>query len=162
MSLELVVVLNNVSSPQRLVDIAKLVYSLSGLKASLVATRVSGMAAQSGVPEVSRYAFRKGKPFLVLPSLQDALDLLRPNRILVLAKTEASKNLEEVVGGLEGRVAILVNGSDSPPTKTELALGEHVAVTGFDESLPPQAALSVMLYLIASKTLGKHLNTDCK
>ncbi|MEM0015217.1 MAG: RecB-family nuclease [Zestosphaera sp.] len=151
MGLELVVVLNNVSSPQRLTDVAKLVYGLSGLKAGLVVTRVSGMAAQSGVPEVSKYAFRRGRPFLVLPSLQDALDMLRPDRVLVLAKTEVSKDVGEVVSRLEGRVAVLVNGSDSPPTKAELALGEHVTVAGFDESLPPQAALAVVLYLITSK-----------
>ncbi|MEM2005303.1 MAG: RecB-family nuclease [Zestosphaera sp.] len=151
MGLELVVVLNNISSPQRLTDVAKLVYGLSGLKAGLVVTRVSGMAAQSGVPEVSKYAFRRGRPFLVLPSLQDALDMLRPDRVLVLAKTEVSKDVGEVVSRLEGRVAVLVNGSDSPPTKAELALGEHVTVAGFDESLPPQAALAVVLYLIASK-----------
>lgn len=148
---ELIVVLNSVSSPQRLVDVARLVYSVNGLKTSLVLSRVSGMAAQTGIPEVSKYAFRKGRSLVVLPTLPDAIELLRPDRTLVLARTEASKDLEEIAGGLEGRVALVVNGSDSPPTKTELSLGEHVISRGFDETLPPQAALAIALYIIIAK-----------
>lgn len=155
--LELIVVISNVSSPQRLIDFAKLVYGLSNLKSSLVFTRVSGMAAQSGVPEVSKYLYRLGKPLLLLPSPQDVIDLLRPDRILVLAKTEVSKDVGEIADDLKGRVALLVNGSDAPPPKAELSLGDHVMVRELDPTSPPQAVLAIILYVIMKKRTEKNI-----
>ncbi|MCC6032588.1 MAG: RecB-family nuclease [Desulfurococcaceae archaeon] len=156
-SLELVVVVNNVSSPQRLIDFAKLVYGLTNLRSSLVFTRVSGMAAQTGIPEVGRYLFRLGKPLLILPTPQDVIDLLKPDKVLVLAKTEVSKDIEEVASGLRGKVALVVNGGDTPPSKTELSLGDHVMVGELDPSTPPQAALAITLYVIAKKLTWKNI-----
>ncbi|MGC8974963.1 MAG: RecB-family nuclease [Thermoprotei archaeon] len=156
-NLELIVVVNNVSSPQRLLDFAKLVYGLSNLRSSLVFTRVSGMAAQSGVPEVSKYLYKLGKPLLILPSPQDVIDLLKPNKILVLAKTDISRDINEVANELEGRVALLVNGSESPPPKTELSLGDHVAVKELDPSSPPQAVLAIVLYVLMKKHAEKNI-----
>jgi len=156
-SLELIVVVSNVSSPQRLIDFAKLVYGLSNLRSSLVFTRVSGMAAQSGVPEVSKYLYRLGKPLLLLPSPQDVIDLLKPDRILVLAKTDVSKDIEEIADSLKGRVALLVNGGDTPPPKTELSLGDHVMVRELDPSTPPQALLAITLYVIMKKHAEKNI-----
>jgi len=155
--LELVVVVNNVSSPQRLIDFAKMVYGLINLKSSLVFTRVSGMAAQTGVPEVSKYLFRLGKPLLILPTPQDVIDLLKPDRVLVLAKTEVSKDIEEVASDLKGKVALVVNGGDTPPSKTELSLGDHVMVGELDPSTPPQATLAIALYVIAKKRTRKNI-----
>ncbi|MEO3992802.1 MAG: RecB-family nuclease [Desulfurococcaceae archaeon TW002] len=152
-NLELIVVVSNVSSPQRLIDFAKLVYGLSNLRSSLVFTRVSGMAAQSGVPEVSKYLYRLGKPLLILPSPNDVIDLLKPDKVLVIAKTEISRDIEEVVNDLKGRVVLLINGSDTPPPKTELSLGEHVMVRELDPSSPPQAVLAVILYVITKNRL---------
>lgn len=156
-NLELIVVVSNVSSPQRLIDFAKLVYGLSNLRSSLVFTRVSGMAAQSGVPEVGKYLYRLGKPLLLLPSPQDAIDLLKPDKVLVLAKTEISRDIEEVADSLKGRVALLVNGGDTPPPKTELGLGDHVMVRELDPSLPPQATLAIVLYVIMKKHAEKNI-----
>ncbi|MEM4740359.1 MAG: RecB-family nuclease [Zestosphaera sp.] len=156
-SLELIVVVSNVSSPQRLIDFAKLVYGLSNLRSSLVFTRISGMAAQSGVPEVSKYLYRLGKPLLLLPSPQDVIDLLKPDRILVLAKTDVSKDIEEIADSLKGRVALLVNGGDTPPPKTELSLGDHVMVRELDPSTPPQALLAITLYVIMKKHAEKNI-----
>lgn len=155
--LELIVVVSNVSSPQRLIDFARLVYGLSDLRSSLVFTRVSGMAAQSGVPEVGKYLYKLGKPLLLLPSPQDVVELLKPDKVLVLAKTEISRDIEEIVGSLRGRVALLVNGGDTPPTKTELSLGDHVMVGGLDPSLPPQATLAIILYVIMKKHTEKNI-----
>lgn len=155
--LELIVVVSNVSSPQRLIDFAKLVYGLSNLRSSLVFTRVSGMAAQTGVPEVSKYLYRLGKPLLILPSPNDVIDLLRPDKVLVIAKTEISRDIEEVVSDLRGRVALIINGSDTPPPKTELSLGDHVMVRELDPSTPPQAVLAVMLYVITKKYTVKNI-----
>ncbi len=155
--LELIVVVSNVSSPQRLIDFAKLVYGLSNLRSSLVFTRVSGMAAQTGVPEVSKYLYRLGKPLLILPSPNDVIDLLRPDKVLVIAKTEISRDIEEVVSDLRGRVALIINGSDTPPPKTELSLGDHVMVRELDPSSPPQAVLAVMLYVITKKYVVKNI-----
>ena len=155
--LELIVVVNNVSSPQRLIDFAKLVHSLSDLRSSLVFTRVSGMAAQSGVPEVSKYLYRLGKPLLLLPTPQDVIELLKPDKVLVLAKTEVSKDINDVVDELKGRVLLLVNGSESPPSRTELSLGDHVMVKELDPSSPPQAALAIILYVVMKKHIKKNI-----
>lgn len=82
MRLEVIPVLHNVSSVQRVVDMARLSYSL-GLD-TLVVTKAYGGAAQSGVPEAMRLALKLGKSLVVLPELRDAVNLLSPSQVLAV------------------------------------------------------------------------------
>ncbi len=147
------VILNNVSSPQRLMDTAKVVFSVKGgiKPAGFVVCRASGMAAQTGVPEVARLAYKLGESFLILPSLNDAIEVINPTKVLLLVN-EGGRELKEVIKELskDDVVALVVSGSDNGFSKGELGLGQLVSISYF-RTLPPAPAVATALYIIASE-----------
>jgi len=143
-----VVCIHNVASPQRLVDAAKVVFSLGDAKV-LAASRVTGMAAQTGVPEVMRYAYKLKKSFLVFPTLQDVIDLLRPDDVLLLvpegfpeAENLESKDIQNK------RVLLVISGSDDGFTRADLGLGSAVYLPGVKEFLPSVAFIAISLWIL--------------
>ncbi len=82
---DLIVVVNNVSSITRMLDFVRMVYGF-GVK-NLVLTRVYGAAAQQGVGgEAFKIAVRHSASLLVLPDALDAINLLAPDRVVVLRR----------------------------------------------------------------------------
>jgi len=144
------IVLNNVTSPQRLVDTAKVVFgsSLSIKPSGFIVCRVSGMAAQAGIPEVAKLAYKLGERFLILPSLNDVIEVIKPTKVLLLTN-EGGKDMHEVINELgdEDVVAIVVSGSDNGFSRGELGLGELVSIKYF-KFLPPPSATAIALYLM--------------
>ncbi len=145
MTYELIVVLNNVSSPQRLLDTVKVVLSAKQPEVkALVITKASGMAAQAGVPDASRMTYKQGKPLIVLPALKDAIELLKPEDILIYAAVEGAEDLNNT--SIQGkRIMIVVDGSDNGPSRTDLALGKTVSINEFSRQLPPAAAAAILM-----------------
>lgn len=145
MTYELIVVLNNVSSPQRLLDTVKVVLSAKQQEVkALVITKASGMAAQAGVPDASRVTYKQGKPLIVLPTLKDAIELLKPDDILIYAAVEDAEDLNNIT--IEGnRIMIVVDGSDNGPSRGDLALGKIISIYEFSRQLPPAAATAVLM-----------------
>jgi len=142
-----IVVLHDVSSAQRLIDTARLVYGL-GHKL-FVASKVYGAAATSGVPEVHRMALRMGRSFAVLPSARDVVDALKPSKVIIVsydygepmtAVEIASKLLEAE------RPALILGGIDAAPSKDVAAMGEAVYIRGVETRLGPIAEASILLY----------------
>ena len=150
---DVIFVLNNVTSPQRLIDAVKVAYGVKSklpIKAFIV-TRVSGMAAQTGIPEAGRYAYKLNKPLIILPTLRDAIELLNPKRtILITKKTDTSKSLEEISLNNEETLMIVVSGNDSEFTKSELGLGEHYHIPSFT-FLTPSASIALAYYILERK-----------
>ncbi|MEM2757298.1 MAG: RecB-family nuclease, partial [Sulfolobales archaeon] len=70
----LFIVANNASSPQRLIDVAKVVYNFeySNIINTLVITKPVGSAAQVGIPEISKLAYKLGRTLVILPSINEA------------------------------------------------------------------------------------------
>ncbi len=80
----MIVVYHDVHSVAKLTEIYKLA---SAYNVDLfVVSRVQGGAAQSGVPEISARAFLEGRKILVVPDLKDAIELLKPSKVIILAK----------------------------------------------------------------------------
>ena len=150
---EIIYVLNNVTSPQRLIDAVKTAYSIESgprIKAFIV-TKVTGMAAQTGLPEASRYTYKLGKPLIILPTLKDAIELLNPARIILITKrSDNSKSLEDVEVSGSDTLMIVVSGSDSEFAKSELALGDHFHIPLFT-FLTPSASIALSYYIIKRK-----------
>lgn len=144
---------NNASSPQRLVDVAKVVYNFerSDIIEALIITKPVGSAAQVGVPEVSKLAYKLGRRLVVLPSINDALELLRPTKVFLVCRTEESQPLEvaEVVSGS----LFVISCSDVGFTKNELALGMHVYPKHFNSGIGPAAEAALTLHALASKAV---------
>jgi SpoU rRNA methylase family enzyme len=102
-----IVVIHDVSSAQRLLDVAHVVYGL-GFDV-LVASKVYGAAASSAVPDATRMALRLGKSFHVLPGVRDAVEIFKPSRIVVLSKEYGEpRSLEEIVGMLRGNTMLVL------------------------------------------------------
>jgi len=149
---DLIVVANNASSPQRLVDIAKVVYSFeySEIVNALVITRPTGSAAQVGIPEVSKLAYKLGKSLIILPSVSDAVELIKPSNVFLIYKGDDSKPLETVE--IPNNSMIVVSCSDTGFTKSELALGTHVFPRYFNSGIGPVAEVALSLYIIALRS----------
>ena len=143
---EVYVVLNNVSSPQRLIDVARVVYAFKSSKVKGFAiSKASGMAAQTGIPEVSRMAYKLRKSILILPSINDVIEIVKPDRVLMLVATDDAIDIGLVdLRGVK-RLVVVAGGSDDAFTKAELALGEHIYIRSFSELPPPAAAVAVAL-----------------
>ena len=153
----LIVVVHNISSVHRVVEFARLVTGL-GLR-YIVYTKVTGAAAQQGIPEAFRIAVKQGATLLVLSDLPDVFDLIRPDKAYFLI-TETVQGREiakltDIVSEIsrlveEGRkVALIVNGSDLPFTPRELQSGVPVKV--LDAPVPSLALLAVTLYEIVCR-----------
>lgn len=154
--LRLVPVLHNVSSIQRLVDTAKLVYAL-GLR-ELVVTKAYGAAAQHGIAEVGRLAYKLDRGFFVLPDLKDAVELIRPGRVLIVTLEHARERIDPASPPrLEGVVMVAFNGGDPDFSAHEAALGDPVYIEGVDQRLgaPAEAALVLYPLLRASRISGQ-------
>ncbi len=145
MAARLIPVIHNVSSYQRLSDMARLVYSL-GLDV-LVATKVYGGAAQSGVPEVTRMALKHGKSFIALPDLGDAIDVLKPDKVIIVSREHAAQRLDpsSIVAG-DGVVMIVFNGGEPDFTRAEASLGTPVYIDGVAERLGAISEAGIILY----------------
>ncbi|MGC8570482.1 RecB-family nuclease [Caldivirga sp.] len=107
---ELIVLIDNVSSVARAVEFAKVVYGF-GIK-NLVLTHVYGSAAQQGVPEAFKIALRYSSSLIVLPTIKDAVDLFKPDNILIIRRIGPQvKPLAEFIS-ISGRIMLAVDGSD--------------------------------------------------
>ncbi len=147
----IVICIHNVASPQRLIDLAKVVFGLGDMNV-LVASRITGMAAQTGVPEVMRYAYKLRKSFLVFPSLQDAIDLLKPDEVLLLVPEgfpEAeSLNSRTTQATQDKRLLLVISGSEDGFTRADLGLGDAVYLPGVKEFLPSVALVAIALWIL--------------
>ncbi len=150
--MEVIVVLHDVSSVQRLVDMARLVYGL-GLR-SFVASKVYGAAATNGVPEVTKMALKLGAGFYVVPSVREAVELLRPDTVLVVSYEHGEPvDPGEVAGLARGRTMIVFGGSEAAPTREEVGLGKAIYPRGVRGRLGPIAEAALLLYpLLAGRS----------
>ncbi len=144
-------VVHNVSSVQRLVDMARIVVSLD--LEILVVTKAYGAAAQSGIPEASRLLLKERKGLVVLPELKDAVEFYSPDQVLLIDRDNAKAQLGvEELRGLQGRVMVVLNGSDAPFSPQELALGRPVYLRGLRGRAGAVAEGALVLFLLRSPT----------
>ena len=93
-------------------------------------SKATGMAAQAGIPTVSRLVFEKGGRLLVTHTLEEALELLNPKKVYLitdLAQEELKK--EEIE---EGNAYVFFG---NYPVKKEEELGEmrYISPKGVSE-----------------------------
>ena len=149
---EILVAMHDVSSAQRLIDMARLVYGL-GLK-QFIATKLYGAAASSGVPDVMRLALRLNRGFYVLPHVRDAVEAFNPGKVIIVSHDYGELlPISEIVARLsnEEKVLLVFGGSEAAPGKDIAGLGEAVYPAGLEARIGPVAEAAIILYpLIAS------------
>ena len=144
------VVLHNVQSPNRVVEMAKIVYGLGF--PNFIVTKAVGSAAQIGVPEAQKIALKHGYNFVFLRDLSDLLEVLEPKTVLMFTpKIPESSPFEpeEVRRKAERgeKVALVFGGLEPGLTKRELELGKPVHLME-EASSSVLASVAIALYLI--------------
>ena len=122
------VIFHNFASQIKLEEMARTALAY-GAKL-VVVSKATGMAAQAGIPTVSRLVFEKGGKLLVTHTLEEALELLNPKKVYLitdLAQEELKK--EEI----EEENAYVFFGNY--PVKKEEELGEmrYISPKGVSE-----------------------------
>jgi SpoU rRNA methylase family enzyme len=122
------VIFHNFASQIKLEEMARTALAY-GAKL-VVVSKATGMAAQAGIPTVSRLVFEKGGRLLVTHTLEEALELLNPKKVYLitdLAQEELKK--EEIE---EGNAYVFFG---NYPVKKEEELGEmrYISPKGISE-----------------------------
>jgi SpoU rRNA methylase family enzyme len=151
----LVMTIHNVSSQQRLIELAKVFYGLGYV--NLVVSRATGAAAQIGIPEVQKISLKTGGRLIITADLEDAIDLIKPNTIILLTQKAYGKTAykpEEIAMELsKGLTVMMVIGGLEPGlTSRDLSLGEPTYIQGIEGELGPVGLATIALY-----ELKKHL-----
>lgn len=147
---EILPVLHNVSSPQRVVELAKAAYGL-GFPAFVV-TKPTGAAAQVGIPEAQKVALREGKSLLILPDLSDAIEILKADAVLIVLQRKFSEQpltgrLKELISRGANRILLVFGGSEPGISAREASLGDQVYVDEIDGDVGPTALAVIAMYL---------------
>ncbi len=144
---KIVVILHNISSVHRLVELVRLATGF-GIR-NIVLTKVTGAAAQQGLPEVFRIGLKFNSNIIVLSELNDVVELLNPLRLLFLTCETGQLTLQDLMNEIrssEVKVGLVVNGSDLPFLPRELQLGKSVRVTR--NQIPSTGILAIALHKV--------------
>ncbi len=154
MKSDIVVVLHDVSSVQRLLDTARVVYGL-GIKV-MVATKVYGAAATNGIPEATKLALRSNASFMVLPSLRDAVELLSPSIVYVVSYEYGEQiDPNELARNHSGRIMIILGGSEAAPTRDDANIGKPIYPRGIAKRIGPVGEAAILLYAFTRQSVGE-------
>ena len=155
---EIFIDIHNISSPQRLKDIARIVFSSGDLVKALVVTKPTGLAAQAGLPEVMVQAYKLSRTVLVFPSLSDAMELIQPDTLYLVARSTQENYLElqEFMTEIRNkkRVLIAVHGEDANFSREDLSKGKPIFIKGFSLPIGPVAEVAILIYSIKSLIQG--------
>jgi len=122
------VIFHNFASQIKLEEMART--ALAYGSKLIVVSKATGMAAQSGIPTVSRLVFERGGKLLVTHSLEEALEVLKPDKVyLITDLAEDELKREEI---REGNAYVFFG---NYPVKKEEALGEmrYISPKGLSE-----------------------------
>ena len=146
--MEVYVVAHAPSSVQRLEDVAKLVFNFGDPVKGLIVTKPSGVAAQVGLPEVSKLAYRLDKTVLILPDIKDAIELLDPSKVLTISYEFGRKVSELKLEEVNGKILLVVGTSDPGLSKVESELGECIYPSWVAGDVGPVASLALILKMM--------------
>ncbi len=141
--MKIYVVIYSVSSVQRLLDFVKTAYAFNNVIPVII--KPIGAAAQIGVPEANKIAYRREKPLLILPELSDLKELLEIDSIYFITSKGILKDFKQLIK-TGHRIALVIHGGEADFTKQELQYGESIWVNGLSREAPPYTALAIILY----------------
>lgn len=145
----LVMVIHNIHSPQRLIELAKVFYGLG--YSNLVISKAAGAAAQIGIPEVQKISIKTGGKLIITMDLEDAIELIKPNIILLAVHKPYGKTVykpEEVAKKMiEGlTVMIVIGGLEPGLTSKELSLGESIYIDDIESDIGCVGLATIIIY----------------
>ena len=137
------------SSPYRLIDLAKVAYSFNFVKGFIVIKPV-GLAAQSGLPEVFKIAYKHNKPLFILSNLSELKDVLSIEKLIFLIQScKEAPDIEDLVKTLNAKsLAIIVQAGETPLTKEDITLGNVAKISELSEIFSPSAVAEATAALL--------------
>lgn len=144
------IVLYSPTGIHKVVEFLKTMYLYESFTPVIV--KPIGAAAQIGIPEAHKIAFKTGKPLIVLPELSDVSKVLGANPVYYLSEDGEEKDFEEVFAANTSAAAVL-NAGDVEPSKRELEGVKMVWIKKFPRGLPSSALSGIIVYnALLSKT----------
>lgn len=148
----LIVAVHDVHSAVKLVDAARVAFSLGA--DLFIISKATSSAAQSGAPEVEKMAFKEGKKVLYVPDIPDIIELISPdiNYMIVpkkLAKEQLDINKIKELLKDNKKVLLSFSGGTVSFSLKELEYGIPVYLEDINEILPPAALIAIVLYLVS-------------
>ncbi|ADI32633.1 RecB-family nuclease [Staphylothermus hellenicus] len=140
------------SSVQRVIDFVKTVFLFEDYQPIII--KPIGAAAQIGVPEAYKIAYREKKSLIILPEITDIIEVLGINKVYYLDKRGEEIEIHNLK---KSDIAIVINGGDREPSKKELLNINIVKVRDADPSLPPVGLTAITLYLLSRDTMQHNL-----
>jgi len=148
----LAIIIHDVYSSVKLNEVMDIILAYPEVDIFIV-SKATSSAAQTGVPEIEKKAFLKGKRVLYIPDLKDATELLNLDKLYLIVPEKLSKNrinFNDLKTEIRSkRIGIAISAGDTSFTSRELDLGEPVGL-GLDSLLPPAAYTAIILYNLFS------------
>ncbi|MCE4606347.1 MAG: RecB-family nuclease [Desulfurococcales archaeon] len=140
-------VLNNTSSPSRVMDFIKIGSSM-GVK-EFAYTKVYGAAAQTGIPDAFKYAYKNGLSLVVMPTLEDFVETVKPGLTILLTGTgQELSDLLEKYQASSSSIALVFDGSDAGFDPLERKFGAQAYLREVPGRLPVVAEVALSLYIV--------------
>ncbi len=136
------------TSVQRVIDFQKTVYSFPGHIPVII--KPVGAAAQIGVPEAHRIAYRMNKPLIVLPEIGDLRDVLGLKKIYYVSNSGEEINVSALT---DRGSALIISGGEYEPGKKELEGVKIVKLENIPVNLPAIALTGIILYVMSKHTM---------
>ncbi|MCC6030524.1 MAG: RecB-family nuclease [Desulfurococcales archaeon] len=135
------------ASPYIVIEFVKTItYHVNKNMITPVITRPTGLAAQSGIPEAWRHAYKNETPLAVLPELKDVLDLYRPEEIFITLKTQESLDIDELNNYIGRKnILIIIPSGEQSLTKEEQNIGRKIYSRKFIRDMNPLTILGIIL-----------------
>jgi len=148
----LAIIIHDIYSSVKLNEVMDIILAYPEVDIFIV-SKATSSAAQTGVPEVEKKAFLRGKRVLYIPDLKDAIELLNLDKLYLIVPEKLSKNrinFDSLKTEIKSkRIGIAISAGDASFTSRELDLGEPVGL-GLDSLFPPAAYAAIILYNLFS------------
>ena len=133
------------TSVQRILDFQKTVYAFPDTIPIII--KPIGAAAQIGVPEAYRIAYKLNKSLIILPEISDLRNILGIDKIYYIS----DKGMETDIRDLpDNNIALVISGGEYEPSKKELEIVNIIKFRGIPSDLPAIALIGIVLYLLKS------------
>lgn len=143
---EIIPVLHNVNSPNRLTEFVSVCVSL-GFK-TIIISKPTGSAAQIGIPEAFKFAIKTGARLIVVPDLRDIKELFQGEFFLFTSPENSNTKFNpEELKHMEGNIFLVFGGMEPGLTKRELELGKPLHI-GVPNIMSVIGIASIVLYLL--------------
>lgn len=134
------------TSVQRIIDFLKTVYAWNN--ALPVIIKPIGAAAQIGVPEAHRLAYKAGKPLIVLPEINDLKEVLGLENIYYITDYGETRKINDII--IE-KTAFIISGGDHEPSKKELIDIETIKLEEIPSNVPATALAALILFILSKR-----------